>query len=125
LAVAVDTSGSIPIDTVGRFYEEVARIAAAGATVHVIECDLVVQRTYLWTGVPPEHSKGGGGTNFDPVFAWLRDEGRHMNLSGCVYLTDGHAPPPLVRPPCPVLWAITANGTTVNTAFGPSLSLPA
>jgi predicted metal-dependent peptidase len=125
LAVAIDTSGSIPIDTVGRFYEEVARIVAAGATVHVIECDLVVQRTYPWTGVPPTHSTGGGGTNFDPVFRWLRGEGQRLNLSGCVYLTDGHAPRPLVRPPCPVLWAITANGTNATTAFGPSLTLPA
>ncbi len=125
LAVAIDTSGSIPIDTVGRFYEEVGRIVAAGATVHIIECDLAVQRTYPWTGVPPTHSTGGGGTNFDPVFRWLINEGRRLNLSGCVYLTDGHAPRPLVRPPVPVLWAVTANGTNANTAFGPSISLPA
>lgn len=125
LAVAIDTSGSIPIETVGRFYEEVARMVAAGATVHVIECDLVVQRTYPWTGVPPTHSTGGGGTSFDPVFRWLTHEGRRLNLSGVVYLTDGHAPRPLVRPPCPVLWAITANGTNATTAFGPSITLPA
>ena len=125
LAVAIDTSGSIPIETVGRFYEEVARIVAAGATVHVIECDLAVRRTYPWTGVPPTHSSGGGGTNFDPVFRWLRDEGRRLNLSGCVYLTDGHAPRPLVSPPCPVLWAVTATGTNSNTAFGPCITLSA
>lgn len=113
------------MDTVGRFYEEVARIVAAGATVHVIECDLVVQCTYPWTGVPPTHSKGGGGTNFDPVFRWLRDEGRRLNLSGVIYLTDGRAPRPLVRPPCPALWVVTANGTNANTAFGPNLTLPA
>ncbi len=125
LAVAIDTSGSIPADTVGRFYEEVARIVAAGATVHVIECDLAVQRTYSWTGVPPIHSTGGGGTDFDPVFRWLINEGRAHHLAGVIYLTDGHAPRPLVRPPCPVLWAITANGTNANTSFGPSLALPA
>ncbi len=125
LAVAIDTSGSIPIDTVGRFFEEVGRIVAAGANVHVIECDLAVQRTYPWTGVLPTHSTGRGGTNFDPVFRWLGNEGRRLNLSGVVYLTDGHAPRPLVRPPCPVLWAISANGTTANTAFGPTLMLPA
>jgi predicted metal-dependent peptidase len=123
--VAVDTSGSIDLATLGRFYEEVGRIVAAGATVHVIECDLVMQRTYPWTGVPPTHSTGGGGTNFDPVFRWLINEGRRLNLSGCVYLTDGHAPRPLVRPPVPVLWAITANGSNGNTAFGPSITLPA
>jgi predicted metal-dependent peptidase len=125
LAVAVDTSGSIDLPTLGRFYEEVARIVAAGATVHVIECDLAVQRTYAWTGVPPRMSTGGGGTSFDPVFRWLKNEGRRLNLSGVIYLTDGHAPRPLVRPPCPVLWALTSNGTNANTAFGPSLTLPA
>lgn len=125
LAVAIDTSGSIPTDTIGRFYEEVARIVAAGAMVHVIECDLAVRRTYPWTGVLPTHSTGGGGTNFDPVFEWLNNEGRRLNIAGVIYLTDGHAPLPLVRPPCSVLWAITANGTNANTAFGPSLALPA
>lgn len=125
LAVAIDTSGSIPIDTVGRFYEEVARIVAAGATVHVIECDLEVRRTYPWTGVPPTHSTGGGGTNFDPVFRWLNYEGRRLNFAGVIYLSDGHAQRPQVRPPCPVLWAITTNGTNANVTFGPSLSLPA
>ena len=125
LAVAVDTSGSIDLPTLGRFYEEVGRIVAAGAAVHVVECDLEVRRTYPWTGVPPTHSTGGGGTNFDPVFRWLRDEERRLNLAGVIYLTDGHAPRPQVRPPCPVLWAITANGTNANTAFGPNLTLPA
>ena len=125
LAVAIDTSGSIPIETVGRFFEEVARIVAAGATVYVIECDLEVRRTYPWTGIPPTHSMGGGGTNFDPAFHWLNNEGRRLDLAGVIYLTDGHAPRPLVRPPCPVLWAITANGTNAHVAFGPFIALPA
>ena len=123
LAVAIDTSGSISLETLGRLFHEVSRIVATGATVHVVECDNEAQRDYPWTGVLPTQSKGGGGTNFDPVFYWLRAAGRRFNLSGVIYLTDGHADRPHVRPPCPVLWAVTATGTHANLAFGPSITL--
>jgi predicted metal-dependent peptidase len=29
---------------------------------------------------------------------------------GCIYLTDGHAAAPAIRPPCKVLWVVTPNG---------------
>lgn len=125
LAVAIDTSGSISPETVNRFYRELACIVRTGASVHVIECDLAVQRDYPWTGETPKRYAGGGGTSFDPVFRWLDKEGRRLNIAGCVYLTDGQAQRPIVRPPCPVLWAITPDGTPVNTDFGPAVMLPA
>ena len=54
---------------------------------------------------------GGGGTSFDPPLAWLREQ-RGQRFDGCIYLTDGQAPTPVVKSPCPILWVITAgNGS--------------
>lgn len=124
LAVVVDTSGSISQLTLTVFFEQVARIAAAGAVVHVIECDDRIRRVYPWKGIVPPTVHGRGGTRFDPVFQWMREDGRALHLTGCVYLTDGLAPRPEVRPPCPVLWVITPGGSTASTAFGPSVPMP-
>jgi predicted metal-dependent peptidase len=50
--------------------------------------------------------KGGGGTDFNPVMKWLRDNAR-KNIGGCIYLTDGFASRPTIDPRCKVLWVIT------------------
>lgn len=123
--IAVDTSGSISNATLTTFFAQVTRIAATGARIHVVECDLAVQRDYPWDGKAPNEVKGRGGTAFDPVFAWLRGAGRKLHLTGCVYLTDGEAARPTIRPPCPLLWVITPNGTHGNVDFGRAVTMPA
>jgi predicted metal-dependent peptidase len=123
--IAVDTSGSINNATLTTFFAQVTRIAATGARIHVVECDLAVQRDYPWDGKAPNEVKGRGGTAFDPVFAWLRGAGRKLHLTGCVYLTDGEAARPTIRPPCPLLWVITPNGTHGNVDFGRAVTMPA
>ncbi len=123
LAVAIDTSGSISAATLTLFFEQVSRIAASGADVHVVECDDAVRNVSHWTGTFPADVRGRGGTAFDPVLQWMHDEGRKLRLTGCIYLTDGEGPRPTVRPPCPLLWVITPGGQRVD-AFGPSIFLP-
>jgi predicted metal-dependent peptidase len=122
LAVVLDTSGSISAAMLTMFFEQVSCIAATGAEVHIVECDNQIRRVARWDGTFPSDVHGRGGTDFDPVFVWMHREGRALNLSGCVYLTDGCGPHPKVRPPCPVLWAITPGGQPVH-AFGPSIRL--
>ncbi len=124
LLVAIDTSGSIHPDLFSLFFEQIGRLVASGARVHVVECDCIVQRDYPWTGVVPTYARGGGGTSFDPVFTWLRGPGKSLGIGGCVYLTDGEAAPPTVRPPCPLLWVITPGGTRESTRFGPAVAMP-
>lgn len=116
LVVAVDTSASISDLSLGHFFAEIQGIYRAGAEVQVVEFDHQVQRTYAWTGRPPLAAHGRGGTRYDPLLTWLQERSRQPD--GCIFLTDGHAPPPQVRPPCSLLWVIPANGSAENLRFG-------
>jgi predicted metal-dependent peptidase len=122
LAVAVDTSGSINDDDLAVFFAEIHGMWRTGAEVVVIECDAAVQRVYPYRGKLPKGVAGRGGTAFDPVFAHLRADRRRWD--GCLYLTDGCAPEPDIKPPCPLLWVITAGGRTDSTRFGRAVKLP-
>lgn len=110
LAVAVDTSGSVSDTDLSRFFAEVRGLARTGTDVDVVECDAAVQRVYRFTGRLPDKVAGRGGTSFDPVFAWLRAATGRVRYDGCIYLTDGGAPAPTVRPPCKLLWVVTSDG---------------
>lgn len=95
-----------------------------GAEIRIIECDAVVQRTYRYTGKLPRTVSGRGGTVFNPVFQWLRDQ-RFERFDGCIYLTDGEAAAPTIKPPCKLLWIVTSNGQIGDhLKFGRSIQLP-
>lgn len=106
IVIAVDTSGSIDQVVLGEFFQEIRGIWRTGSTVTVIECDSQIGTVYNFSGKVPESVTGGGGTDFDPVFAWAQ-KNRNKQIDGIVYLTDGMGPEPSLRPKCPVLWMIT------------------
>ena len=116
LAVAIDTSGSVSIDTFNTFFSEIHSMWKFGAEIEIIECDAEVQKKYSYKGRIPEFVTGGGGTSFDPVFEHIRSN-RFERYDGCIYLTDGYAPEPTIKPPCKVFWCITKDGT-----IGPHLN---
>jgi len=109
LAVAIDTSGSINIDDFNTFFSEIHSMWKFGAEVDVLECDADVQKKYSYRGRTPEFVHGGGGTLFDPVFEYIISN-RFERYDGCIYLTDGYAPEPKIKPPCKVFWCITKDG---------------
>ena len=124
IAVAIDTSGSVSDSDLSKFFAEIDAMYRQGAEIKVIECDAEVQRTYNYNGHLPTEVAGRGGTVFNPVFAFLRSN-RLTRYDGCIYLTDGNASEPTIRPPCPLLWVITANGTTGDhLKFGRIIKLP-
>ena len=44
---------------------------------------------------------------------------------GCIYLTDGEAPKPTVKPPCKLLWVITPDGRMGDQlAYGRAVQIP-
>ena len=106
VVVAVDTSGSITEELLSEFMAEINGIARAGADITLITCDCEITSVTSYRRSERPTFQGGGGTNFDPVMRWLR-ENRHERFGGCIYLTDGFAPPPTVDPSCPVLWVLT------------------
>jgi predicted metal-dependent peptidase len=124
LAVVIDTSGSIGDDVLEVFFREIHGIWKNDAEVMVVECDADVQRAYDYKGKTPKAVEGGGGTSFDPALAWVSNP-RNGSFDACIYLTDGYATEPEVRPRCPLLWVITANGNAgQHLKFGRSIQLP-
>ena len=109
LAVAIDTSGSIKESDFGIFFSEIHSMWKQGAEIEVLECDAELQKKYSYKGKLPKFISGGGGTLFDPVFNYLRSN-RFEKFDGCIYLTDGYAPEPKIKPPCSLFWCITKDG---------------
>lgn len=109
MAVAIDTSGSVSDDQLSLFFSEIHGMWRQGAEIVVIECDAAVQRHYPYRGKLPDFVAGRGGTVFDPVFEFLR-KNRQLQFDGCIYLTDGYASKPEIRPPCKLIWVITPDG---------------
>lgn len=124
IAVAVDTSGSVSDSELAMFFGEIHGIWRTGAEVIVIEADAAVQRVYTYNGKLPESVAGRGGTVFDPVFAHLR-ENRQQRFDACIYLTDGGASEPTIKPPCKLLWVVTSDGWVGDhLKFGRTIQLP-
>lgn len=125
LAVVVDTSGSISNDILKLFFNEITHIHKNGADLVIIECDAAVQQIIPFRKNLKFNIKGGGGTDYDPAFQYLR-ENRNKNFDGCIYLTDGYAPEPKIKPPCRLLYVITPNGNRGNhLTFGRSIKIKA
>ena len=123
IAVIIDTSGSVIDEDLSLFFGEIHGMWKNGAEITVIECDAAVQRTYPYRGELPKGVAGRGGTVFNPAFQYLRDESRRQIFDGCIYLTDGYAETPTIKPPCKLLWVITPDGTDENVAFGQAVQL--
>lgn len=122
LAVAIDTSGSIDKNLMADFMKEIQAIRKTGALITVFECDCKVQREYELKSESDIKFKGGGGTSFDPVFERVNNE-RMKPFDGILYLTDGNANRPVIRPRAKVLWVISPNGMTKNLDFGPFVKM--
>ena len=108
IAVIVDTSGSLPGETLALFWAEVREIAAElqPETVALLQVDAAVQDAALYaSGDLPEGIaiKGRGGTDFRPGFAWLSEQG--LRPSCCLYPTDMACDRyPETEPNYPVVW---------------------
>lgn len=111
LAVVIDTSGSISDGDLTAFFGEIHGMWRAGASITVIECDATVQNTWEYRGRLPKAVGGRGSTSFDPPFRWLREHRGRGTVDGCIYLTDGVAPEPTVRPPCRLMWVVLPGGS--------------
>jgi predicted metal-dependent peptidase len=51
------------------------------------------------------HPKGGGGTDFRPVFKWIR-ENMEQDPTALVFFTDGYGTHEPEEPPYPVIWLL-------------------
>ena len=91
IAIIIDTSASLPGETLALFWAEVREIAAELQTdsIYVLQVDAVLQDAAQYpAGELPDSItiKGRGGTDFRPGFAWLHEHG--VRPGCCLYLTD-------------------------------------
>jgi len=106
LVLAVDTSGSIDGPMLASFNTEIQAIAdeAKPEKIHVVYCDARVQKTDEF--LPGDElilkAKGGGGTNFQPVFDWVEE--KEIQPKALIYLTDLECGDRPSAPDYPVLW---------------------
>ena len=112
--IAVDTSQSTSGELVRSFLEETYGVLKESESffkkvkVHILQCDMQVQSDVLIRCAEDlreymEHFelKGGGGTDFRPVFEYvnrLQDSGELRELKGLLYFTDGEGEFPRKRP---------------------------
>jgi predicted metal-dependent peptidase len=106
VVIAVDTSGSISEAELDKFAAEINAIAedVQPESVRVIYCDSRVAGVEEFSaGERVElNPRGGGGTDFRPVFSWIEQEG--LEPACVVYLTDLACPWFPQAPAYPVLW---------------------
>ena len=91
IAIIIDTSASLPGETLALFWAEVREIAAElqPDSIYVLQVDAVLQDAAQYPAAELPDSitiKGRGGTDFRPGFAWLHEHGVHPSC--CLYLTD-------------------------------------
>jgi predicted metal-dependent peptidase len=106
IVIAVDTSGSIGDKELEQFAGEISAISdeAQPEAIHIVYCDAAVQSSQEFE--PSEsinlEPKGGGGTDFRPVFEWV--DANQIAPVCLIYLTDlcCHSYPAV--PEYPVLW---------------------
>ena len=121
LAIAIDTSGSIQHYLLADFMKEIQAIKKTGALITIILCDCKIQYEFELKLESEIKFQGGGGTLFDPVFERINKE--RNPFDGILYLTDGYANKPTIRPKSRLLWVISPNGTTKNLDFGPFVKM--
>lgn len=105
LTVAIDTSGSINDEMLTQFIDEIKTIQSCyKSVIHIIECDAKVHRCYKLAKYDKvkRDVQGGGGTDFEPVFQYVKD--KSMRTDCMVFFTDLQGSFPKRKPNYPVLW---------------------
>lgn len=125
LAVAMDISGSITDQELASCLSEINVIQSQiRASVTLIPCDHQIapnfpQVFHAWETLSlPASLKGGGGTDFYPVFDWLKQQDQAPDL--LVYFTDAQGSFPDFPPHFPVLWLVKGNS---NVPWGERIQL--
>lgn len=112
IVIAVDTSGSIGRLELEQFAAEISAIAeeVQPDVIHVVYCDAAVQSVQQFGALEPVllEPKGGGGTDFRPVFNWVTENG--IAPACFIYLTDLYCDSFPDVPGYPVLWVTDSRG---------------
>jgi len=122
LCVAIDTSGSIDEILLGAFVTEFSSIMQSFPSIKIelLICDARIHGHYTFFGNDKLDFKlkGGGGTDYRPVFEYI-EANLPMNTM-LLYFTDGDGWFPKHTPSYEVLWALSRKA---KIPFGRALEL--
>lgn len=117
-------------DTSGSHYDKHTQESTAAEVTEIIRavepeklyvgyCDAALQGTLeLEPGDTPKWKpKGGGGTDFRPVFEWVEKES--IEPACLIFMTDCMGTFPDEAPPYPVLWLSTIEPSQLNERYTP------
>jgi len=108
IVVAIDTSASIDDELLQLFLAELYEIMQVFThyIIELIECDARIQNIQRLTPMEilAPTLKGGGGTNFTPVFDYL--EKLNEEFKFLIYFTDGKGSFPSYQPLIDTLWVM-------------------
>jgi len=111
IAVGIDISGSVDDKEMSEFMSEVNAIKSnMRARITLLPCDAELAEGAPWVFEPwdeiklPDELKGGGGTDFSPVFDWIDLQDQLPDL--LVYFTDCQGDFPDIEPNYPVIWLV-------------------
>jgi predicted metal-dependent peptidase len=129
VVLGLDTSGSIFVDPtlINRWMAELTGIMQdlRPREVHVVECDAAVQRVTVMTDASDiselQVLKGGGGTDFNPVFDYVEQE--DLTPDCLLYLTDGYGEFPKQAPRYAVIWG-NISGKNATYPWGDVVEVP-
>ena len=108
IAVIIDTSGSVPAQTLAEFWAELREVVdeIRPDRVFVLQVDAALRDAAEYTAddLPDEIAlKGRGGTDFRPGFEWLDEQGIQPTV--CLYFTDMECSSyPEAEPSYPILF---------------------
>jgi predicted metal-dependent peptidase len=116
IVFAIDTSGSISSEQLRQAVSEIYTVLSRFdiQSIYIIQHDYVVQSCQKYTprDLPEVRNltiSGRGGTNFIPVFDYIRDY--HIHPRVLIMLTDSYGAMPDIAPSYPVVWIM-------NNEFG-------
>lgn len=111
IVVAIDTSGSINEDEIQEFISEIDAIKSqVRARITLLTCDSDLNYGCPWYFEAWDEFtydveiRGGGGTNFRPVFEWVDEQDRAPDA--VIYFTDAQGTFPVDEPHYPVVWLV-------------------
>ena len=125
MVVALDISGSISDGEINAFISEISAIKGTlPVRITLLACDAKLVEGGPWIFEPwedfllPQRFTGGGGTHFEPVFAWV--DQHEFRPDVLLYFTDAMGEFPAQVPDYPVLWLVKGKA---NVPWGRRIQL--
>ena len=115
IVVAVDTSGSISEEDFQKIFSDIVNIVKGfpNYKITLIQCDCAIQDVQEFSTDKPLHKnpslelKGRGGTDFTPVFEYIKRNKIFPKV--LLYYTDSIGTYPEKKPQYPVIWLVTSD----------------